>query len=54
MEHDFTIDALDVQLTAQPGKTAEATVTLKPGTYKSYCSIAGHRQSGMHGTLTVS
>jgi len=54
VEHDFAIDALHVHLVAQPGKMAEATLTLKPGTYKSYCSVPGHRQSGMQGTLTVS
>lgn len=54
MTHDFTIKALNVHLVAEPGKTAEATVTLKPGTYKSDCTIPGHAQSGMHGTLTVS
>lgn len=54
MEHDLSIDALGVKLTAQPGKSAEATVTLKPGTYTSYCSVPGHRQSGMRATLTVS
>jgi len=54
MDHDLTIDALNVHLTATAGKTAQATVTLKPGTYQVYCSVAGHRQSGMQGTLTVS
>lgn len=54
VDHDFSIDALGLQIVASPGKTAEATVTLKPGTYKSHCSIPGHTQSGMHGTLTVS
>ncbi|MEO6143917.1 MAG: cupredoxin domain-containing protein [Dermatophilaceae bacterium] len=54
VDHDFSIDALDVHLTAKPGKTAEATVILKPGTYKSHCSLPGHTQSGMRGTLTVS
>ena len=54
VEHDFTIEALGVHLTAQPGKTAEATVTLAAGTYKSSCSVPGHVQSGMRGTLTVS
>ena len=53
-DHDFRIDALHIHLDAQPGETAEATVTLKPGTYESYCSVPGHRQSGMHGTVTVS
>ena len=54
MDHDFVIKTLGVHLTAQPGKSAEATLTLKPGTYPSTCTIPGHSQSGMHGTLTVS
>ena len=52
-EHDFVIDALHVKLIAKPGKTAEATVTLTPGTYPVYCSVPGHRQSGMQGMLMV-
>lgn len=54
MEHDFTIDALKIKLSAAAGKTAEAVVTLKAGTYKSTCTVPGHLQSGMHGTLIVS
>ena len=29
------------------------TVTLKAGKYVYYCSVPGHRQAGMQGTLTV-
>jgi plastocyanin len=54
MEHDLSIDALKVKITAAAGKTGEATVTLKPGTYKTTCSVPGHIQSGMVGTLKVS
>lgn len=54
VEHDITIDALKVKIVAKPGKTAEAKATLKAGTYETYCSIPGHKESGMKGTLTVS
>jgi len=53
VEHDFTIDALNIEISAAPGKTAETTVTLAPGTYSSVCTVPGHLQSGMKGTLTV-
>ncbi|HEY2180248.1 MAG TPA: plastocyanin/azurin family copper-binding protein [Solirubrobacteraceae bacterium] len=35
------------------GGSKQLAVTLKPGTYKFFCSVPGHRQAGMEGTLTV-
>ena len=32
---------------------ASLNVNLKPGQYVFYCSVPGHRQAGMQGTLTV-
>lgn len=52
--HNLTIDELQLQLVASPGQTKTADlVDVPPGTYAYYCSVSGHRQAGMEGTLTV-
>lgn len=52
--HNLTIDELHVQLVVSPGQTGTADlVDVPPGTYTFYCSVSGHRQAGMEGTLTV-
>lgn len=64
---DFTNESpLGHNLTIEnsAGKTVGATPTfqggsktlslhLKPGVYKFFCSVPGHRMAGMEGTLTV-
>jgi nitrite reductase (NO-forming) len=52
-DHDFTIDELDVQLLLGPSETVKGVFEATPGTYTFYCSIPGHREAGMEGTLTV-
>jgi plastocyanin len=53
--HDFTVKELDIHVPASGGHTARRNVTFdKPGTYTFFCSVAGHREAGMTGTLVVS
>ncbi len=55
LEHDLTIPALNVRLTAGAGKSASVTVTAgKEGTYPFECSIPGHKETGMKGSAVVS
>jgi uncharacterized cupredoxin-like copper-binding protein len=35
------------------GGSKTLSLDLKPGTYKFFCSVPGHRQAGMEGTLVV-
>jgi plastocyanin len=52
--HDFTVDGLDVHVAADRGETAEGGLRAdEPGEYTYYCTIAGHRDAGMAGTLIV-
>jgi plastocyanin len=35
------------------GASKKLSLNLKPGTYKFFCTVPGHRQGGMEGTLVV-
>lgn len=54
IEHDWTVDEVAAHVYAAAGASTTATVTLPAGTYTFYCSIPGHRASGMEGTVTAS
>ena len=52
--HDLTIDELDLQIGVDPGQTATAGLEVdEPGEYEYHCSVPGHTEAGMQGTLTV-
>ena len=67
--HDFTIDEIPADVSAveqqRPGRSdvhvaldrdAQERLLLRvtrPGEYTFYCSVPGHRQAGMEGTLLV-
>jgi plastocyanin len=57
LEHNVTVESSAGKvLGATPtfkGGTKVLTLELKAGTYKFFCSVPGHRQAGMEGTLTV-
>jgi plastocyanin len=57
LTHDVAIEDASGETVGQTeligqGETSE-TVNLKPGTYTFYCTVPGHREAGMEGTLTV-
>jgi plastocyanin len=56
LEHDVAVAQGSTVLGATPtftGGSKTLTLNLKPGTYTFYCTVPGHRQAGMEGTLKV-
>jgi plastocyanin len=56
LEHNVVIEQNGKELAGfEPIANGEESETaeLKPGTYTFYCSVPGHREAGMEGTLTV-
>jgi len=57
LTHDVAIEDEGGETVGQTDLIAEeetsTTANLKPGTYTFYCTVPGHREAGMEGTLTV-
>lgn len=57
LSHDVVVEDADGNELARTDviseSSATATAELEPGTYTFYCSVDGHRDAGMEGTLTV-
>ena len=51
--HAFAIDGQDTETAEITGDSATAGYDLEAGEYTFYCPVAGHREAGMEGTLTV-
>ena len=54
--HDIAIEGGGVTgkgKVVKDGGVSQFKVTLKPGKYAYYCTVPGHREGGMEGTLTV-
>jgi plastocyanin len=57
IEHNVAVAQGTTVLGSTPtftGGNRTLTLTLKPGAYTFYCTVPGHRQAGMEGSLTVS
>jgi plastocyanin len=57
LQHDVAIEDSSGKTLGQTdlvsSGTANTTVDLQPGTYTFFCTVPGHRDAGMEGTLTV-
>ncbi len=51
--HNFSIDALGVDVDQAPGESQEIVINAPAGEYEFYCNVPGHKEAGMVGTLIV-
>jgi mono/diheme cytochrome c family protein len=51
--HDIVIDGKGTGKVVSGGGVSSFTASFTPGKYQYYCSVPGHKQAGMIGTLTV-
>ena len=56
IRHNVAIDGNGIEVegpVVDPGATSTVSADLQPGAYEFYCSVLGHREGGMSGTLRV-
>jgi plastocyanin len=56
LPHNYTIEADGDEITSgdvDPGSSGEVTVDVDRGDYDVICTIPGHAEQGMEGTITV-
>ena len=57
LSHNVTVESSSGSVVGSTpsfqGGSKTLSLNLKPGTYKFFCSVPGHRQAGMEGTLVV-
>ena len=54
LPHDLSVPDLGFRLVAYPGETAAGGLEVdQPGEYRFLCTVPGHAQAGMKGTLVV-
>ena len=51
--HDIALQGGPSGSVVSGGGVSQFTANLKPGSYTFYCTVPGHEQAGMKGTLTV-
>lgn len=52
--HDFAVEGLAFRLSSLPGEQATAGLeAAEPGSYRFLCTVPGHADAGMVGTLVV-
>jgi uncharacterized cupredoxin-like copper-binding protein len=55
-DHNISVEGAGVKEegpVVKDGGVSKISVTVKAGKYQYYCSVPGHREAGMEGTLTV-
>lgn len=53
VDHDLVVEQTDIRTDVIKNGVTTASGTLKAGSYTYFCSVAGHREAGMEGKLSV-